>query len=331
MPNKLFRGYFAYAIVVAIAACLSACKPPPVELTPGRFEVIEPARDRAAVDGLWLIKTGEATSTDGHLHEGGTKDPETIPILCALIRHGDDIVLIDTGLNHHFAFRPQEYLGGLLKFVAERGYELPKMAEGQDVIAQLARMAITPDMVRHIVLTHTHFDHTGELRAFPNAKVWVGKGEKEYLERAFGVSRGVMRKDFEGVRVRELDFTKSPKILTFSGSRDLLGDGSVLVIPTPGHTPGSISVLVKTKAGDVLLVGDAAYSMTNIEKPVLIGLATSREQAADTLTRLHDLRRARPELRIVPFHEPAIWPVGRMEPLPLHEAADPQKSGDSDS
>lgn len=330
MPSKLFRCYFAYAFVAALTLWIVGCKPPPVELTPGRFEIVEPARDRAVVDGLWLIKTGEATTTDGHLHEGGTKDPVTIPILCALVRHGDDIVLVDTGLNHHFAFRPQEYLGGLVKFIAERGYELPKMAEGQDVIAQLARMAITPDQVRHVVLTHTHFDHTGELRAFPNARVWVGKGEKEYLERAFGVSRGVMRDDFEGVRIRELDFTKSPKVLTFAGSRDLLGDGSILVIPTPGHTPGAVSVLVKTKAGDVLLVGDAAYTNTNIDKPVPIGLSTIPEQAADTLTRLHDLRKGRPDLRIVPAHDPDIWPAGRVDPWPLHETtsgASTAKSG----
>ncbi len=113
-----------------------------------------------------------------------------------------------------------------------------------------------------------------------------------------------MKKDIPLDRVKELSFIGTKPFLTFRGSYDLFGDGSVVILPTPGHTPGSISVFARTKEEKFLFVGDAAYARKNYEVPINIGYRENRTASWDTLVRIHDLHKALPGVRIIPFHDP---------------------------
>lgn len=321
------QSIFPLIFLVWTLAALAGCGKPPLVYKPDLHALVEAPRNRNIVDELWLINTAKATVPESHLYEDGGKAKVDIPILCAMIRRGETYHLVDTGLNHHFAFRPKEYLGGLLEFAAKNFYRLPSMEKGQDVVAQIAKLGVAPDRVKTVINTHAHFDHTGENPAFTGARIVVGPGEKAFVERAFGTSRGVMRSDFDLKRVREADFKGSKPIWTFAGRYDLFEDGSVIIVPTPGHTPGSISVLVNTAAGDFLLVGDAAYTMTNIERPVVMGYVENRDEAFETLARLADLHQSPTPVTILPFHDPAVWKDCSAPPRPLHQAAKPPAGG----
>ena len=83
-----------------------------------------------------------------------------------------------------------------------------------------------------------------------------------------------------------------------------------MILPTPGHTPGSISVFAQTKNQKFLFVGDAAYARKNYEIPLNIGYLENREAAWETLVRIHDLHKALPGIQVFPFHDPRFLKAG---------------------
>ncbi|MCZ7585700.1 MAG: N-acyl homoserine lactonase family protein [Deltaproteobacteria bacterium] len=312
------------ALLVALLALSAACAKAPLQTIPGTYSMAALEERKTAVDGLWLINTATAVVEDSHLHDGGSSDPVSIPILCALIKHGDDYVLVDTGLNHHFAFDPKNYLGSVVYFFAKRKAEMPQMSQGQDVVAQLTKLGLTPESVGTILLTHPHFDHTGEIPAFREARILAGPETRTFVQRAFGATRGVMTTDVPLDRLEEVAYERKA-FLTFPARFDLYGDGSVVLVPTPGHTPGALSVFVRTAAGDFLLVGDAAYTAQNLEKPVNIGYFEDREKTWDSLIRFHDLHGAAPEITIIPFHDPKYLESGADGPARIDQPQEKAK------
>ena len=313
MTHRNFVIFF-----LGIILAVSCAKPPPAA-RPGAFNFFPPDDKGGFVDQVWLVNTAMANMAQKHLVEGGPKETVRIPILCALVRHGSEYFLIDTGLNHNFAFKPADYMGKFTFFIAKMVREMPTMSKGQDVVAQITRMGLIPEQITKIVLTHAHFDHTGELQAFPKAQVLIGPGETKFIQRAFGETHGVLKKDFSWDAIKELSFTDTKPFLTFTGSLDLFPDKSVTIVPTPGHTPGSISVYVRTKQAQFLFCGDAAYAPVNIEKPVNTGYNDNPPISWETIERLHDLHSAMPGLKIITFHDPAFADVPYDTPMPLVE------------
>jgi len=305
-------------LIIMALFTLLACTKAPLLLKPGSFIAAKSSRPTCGeVTEILLINTGQAMMAEKNMFEGGGNAKREIPILCALLKKGERYILIDTGLNHHFAFDPGDYLGETTQFFGEMFRDLPAMQPGQDVVAQLARMGVSPETVTKIILTHGHVDHTGELSSFPNADIYLWQKEREYMSRALGKLRGVMQNDLPDKHIKELSFENSKPHLTFPGSYDLFNDESVVIVPTPGHTPGSISVSVNTKKGRFLFIGDAAYTLENIRKPVLTGYNENRDQTWETIVRLHDLSKQRPDIRIIPFHDPDLKPTDSMTPTRL--------------
>jgi N-acyl homoserine lactone hydrolase len=282
------------------------CSAKTYPFTPGAHALIDDPQKSEFVDDVWLINTASAFMSNKNIAVGGDGEATWVPVLCALVRHKNDYILIDTGLNHHFAFKPGDYLGSFKYFISELVRKMPQMRQGQDVVAQLTRMGVTPDSISKIILTHSHLDHTGELKAFPKADVMMGPGEYSYIRRVMPELKGIIREDFPWEVCREFSFEKTKPFLTFSGHWDVYGDGTIIVVPTPGHTPGSISVFVRGKKQGFLFVGDAAYAPKNYQIPVNTGFHENAEKSWDSLTRIRDLSYARPDIRIVTFHDPAL-------------------------
>jgi glyoxylase-like metal-dependent hydrolase (beta-lactamase superfamily II) len=162
---------------------------------------------------------------------------------------------------------------------------------------------------RDILLTHTHWDHAGGIRDLPYARILMSKAELEFLlPLTRYMEHGVFPHHFEGAlsRVHTFGF-EGPPLLRFDASHDVYGDGSVIAVPLPGHTPGSTGYLVRGHGGKRwLLIGDAAWAMRGVEKPVnksLRMLDTDWDQTNETLGRLHALHAEHPELIIVPAHD----------------------------
>ncbi len=168
---------------------------------------------------------------------------------------------------------------------------------------------LSPADVRLALTTHLHWDHTGGLRDLPNARVLSSRAD---LSWARGFSRffdhGVMPHHLNAVkdRLAQFDFT-GPPVDGFHASFDVLGDGSIVAVPLPGHTPGSTGYFLRAPTRTVFLVGDTAWSLRGVELPAhknpLVRMDDDVESVAAALGRLHAFFKHRPDVLIVPAHE----------------------------
>jgi glyoxylase-like metal-dependent hydrolase (beta-lactamase superfamily II) len=153
--------------------------------------------------------------------------------------------------------------------------------------------------------THAHWDHVSGLLDMPDLPVHLHRVEKEWIGSGPVAPVGGVRDSLRDRPVIEYELD-GPPVLTFTRSRDLFGDNSVVLVDLAGHTPGSIGVLVHTQRGWVLIAGDAAWHHLQIEKVrqkssypgVLVD--EDRDQTFRTLQRLH---LARHTVRIIPTHD----------------------------
>jgi N-acyl homoserine lactone hydrolase len=188
-----------------------------------------------------------------YLPGGWAKD--TLPVNFFLLEHGDGLCLFDTGQSARAA--GPGYISQWHPFLRLARFEL---TESDEAAPQLRALGHDPAQVRWVVLSHLHTDHVGGVAPFRDAEVIVTRTEWERFGGLGGRIRGYLPQhwpaDLEPTLV-ELD---GPPIGPLAGSFDLAGDGSLLLVPLPGHTAGHIGLLAKGRGASYLLGGDAAHS-----------------------------------------------------------------------
>jgi N-acyl homoserine lactone hydrolase len=150
---------------------------------------------------------------------------------CYVIKHGDEYLLWDAG--HSMA--------------------APRVAPKVSIVDQLARLDIKPDQIKYVGISHYHADHTGQVGSFPKAVLLIGTGDWDVIAGPHPDREGVSYKPFEPWTKRD------SKVDPVATDRDVFGDGSVIMLATPGHTPGHHSLLVKLATRTLILSGDAAH------------------------------------------------------------------------
>ena len=242
---------------------------------------------------------GDFVAMDG---DPAARIPLTVGAL--LVDHPRGKVLVDAGLPD----KP-----GLLDRVAGFALTRSLAAQVRSLPGALAEHGIDTDEVTDVVLTHLHWDHTGATPSFGRARVLVGPGEMaaarrkdrsalSYLGARRVLSHGAAEPTFH-------DFELGGR--AFPVAHDLFGDGAIVMFPTPGHTPGSLSVLIRTDP-PLLHIGDAAYTVGNLEKGVtngrLLGLPVDRDPTAArrTLDAIGELAE-RTGARLLPAHDTKAW------------------------
>lgn len=154
-----------------------------------------------------------------------------------LIKHGDDYMLWDTG------------------HAATAGAVAPKVS----LTEQLAKGGIKPEQIKVVGIGHFHGDHIGGAAAFPGATLMIGKGDWDIITRPTPPSN-------LNPALLAPWITGGGKVEPIETDKDVFGDGSVIIINTPGHTPGHHALLVKLpKFGPVILSGDAVHFRENGE------------------------------------------------------------------
>jgi glyoxylase-like metal-dependent hydrolase (beta-lactamase superfamily II) len=177
---------------------------------------------------------------------------------CYIIKHDGDYLLWDTG----------------------HAMTTPNFAPKVSVVDQLAKLDIKPEQVKYVGISHYHADHTGQVASFPKATLLIGAREWEAIT-APKPAEGVNYKPFENWAKGE------GKVEALALDKDVFGDGSVIMLYTPGHTPGHHSLLVKLpQKGAVILVGDLANFHENYESNGVPTFNTDRAQSLASLDRV---------------------------------------------
>jgi len=230
------------------------------------------------------------------------------PINVYVIEHRDGLVLFDTGQDRATVTDPRYFPGGPAGVLYDR---LARFHIGPDetLSAGLRGLGLDIADVRTAVLSHLHQDHIGGLPELTHATIVTAQKEWRTLQRSLPNVRGFLRShiDLPGLRWRQVEPEPitDPELGPFTAGHDLFGDGSLVLLPTPGHTPGSMSMLVR-RAGrpPLLMVGDVTYDVDLLSAGEVPGVG-GRGQNRQTVARVNALRLRHPGLVVLAAHDPA--------------------------
>jgi glyoxylase-like metal-dependent hydrolase (beta-lactamase superfamily II) len=226
--------------------------------------------------------------------------PWTVPVLSVLVDHPRGRLLFDTGVHCLARVDPIGRLG------AERAKRLAvKSREGDDVLPQLERIGLRPDDVRYVANSHLHFDHCGGNEFFPHATFLVQRPELEAARRP-----GFL----PGYNPSPIDFDHALDYRMIDGEHDVFGDGSVVLLPTYGHTPGHQSLLVRGGGTRLVVASDACYTRENMDRDVLPTILWNAPVMRESLATLRKLR-DKDGATMVYGHDPAQWETLQRAPV----------------
>jgi N-acyl homoserine lactone hydrolase len=206
---------------------------------------------------------------------------------CYLIKHGDDYLLWDAG----------------------HAMTTPNVAPKVSLVDQLAQINLKPEQIKYLGISHYHGDHVGQAGSFPKSTLLIGKGDWDVLtspkppEMAVAAPFATWIKGEGKVEAVPLD-------------KDVFGDGSVIMLYTPGHTPGHHSLLVKLpQMGAVFVSGDLAHFRENYETNGVPTFNTDRAQTLASLDRVKKIV-ASAKATVIIQHDPRD-----LDKLPVFPAA----------
>jgi N-acyl homoserine lactone hydrolase len=229
--------------------------------------------------------TGRLETELGGLLEGA-QGQVRLPVVSYLVEHPKGSLVFDTGLHTDMRVDPVARIGGLAKLFAS------ELAPGTAVNERTAALEVAPDM---IVCSHLHFDHCGGNALLGDVPVVVQRAEWEAAHggdplAAYGAE----------------DFDTGQDVRLVDGEHDVFGDGTVVCIPTPGHTAGHQSLRVRTADRTIVLTADACYFRQSLETSKLPLFGHDRDEQLRSFDRLRALEAAGAHL--VFGHDPAQWP-----------------------
>jgi N-acyl homoserine lactone hydrolase len=220
----------------------------------------------AGVDKLYVLYCGEIRGADQARWSPGVNAGVPIDLSdnCYLIQHGKDWFLWDTGLDDGVAAKPDGVIGanGALH-----------MKRAKTLASQLDALGVKPDDIKGMAISHTHPDHVGNIEMFPHTMLYVQKAEYDWPAEGGGAPR----------------FKPEHPVTKLDGDHDVFGDGSVMILSTPGHTPGHQSLLVKLpKTGAVVLSGDAVHFKDNWDNRRVPAMNFNKEQTLASMQKIAD-------------------------------------------
>jgi N-acyl homoserine lactone hydrolase len=239
---------------------------------------------------VYAMTCGHITGKLGYLMEGGEGEAR-LPIPAYLIEHPKGLALFDTGMHPDCQRDPFARVGERIKDLFRFDY-----TPGEEISARLAAIGRDPARIDLIINSHLHFDHVGGNALIPNATVIVQRREwAAGMDPDLAARRGFNRRDFDlGHGLRQVD-----------GEHDVFGDGSVVCLPTHGHTPGHQSLRLRLDSGEVVLAADACYFCQTLRERRLPKNVHDRAEMLASLERLAALEAG--GARIFFGHDDAFW------------------------
>lgn len=272
-------------------------------------------KSESGVKTIHVFSTGSAAQHKEHRY--GSKLPRIwwvltsrswvdLPINVFLIEHEDGLVLFDTGLDPALKIDPNYISQAIGRFLVDRIFRF-EISSDDKLGKQLERIGVSPGAVTKAIISHLHFDHIGGIADIPQAELLVTEREWAQLSDPHPEHEWILREHIEipGAKWRPIKFQSldDPLVAPFGGGYDVMGDGSMVLLPTPGHTPGSMSMLLRS-AGmpPILLIGDLAYEEKSIMEDRAPGTGDA-ETLRESYAKVRRLKEILPDLVIVPSHD----------------------------
>ena len=214
-----------------------------------------PGGGGGTVERMYVIDCGENRTNDVSRWTPGVNvgKPGAFSNHCYLIRHAKGWMLWDSGNPDRLAALPNGLTnpaGTITAFMRK------PLAES------LQEIGVAPGDIQHFAMSHSHGDHSGNANLFAASTLYMQGAEYDAVFGPEPQKYNFIAANFEKLR--------GAKTVRLNGDHDVFGDGSVLIKPTPGHTPGHQSLLVRLpKTGPVLLSGDMVHLMYSWNKRVV--------------------------------------------------------------
>jgi glyoxylase-like metal-dependent hydrolase (beta-lactamase superfamily II) len=249
---------------------------------------------------IYALPTGVIHRTSAFAYRGGSPWEKWDSVMTAvLVRHPQGDVLIDTGVGRTIASQLQE-----APFLFRLGTDLVPLQAAAD---QLDAAGYDRKHLGSIILTHAHWDHVSGVPDFPGVPVLVTAAEHRFISEGGWITATAQSINWS--QLREYAFDGGP-YLGFDHSHDLYGDGSMVVVLAPGHTPGSVVVFITLPSGArYAFVGDLVWQREGILQREERPWATSKTMGEDPVSLRDSLRRMSaivtryPQITIVPAHD----------------------------
>jgi len=303
-PKSLVALVIRHKLLVAVASVLAlsglglgrsfmASPLPPPAPWSGDLPVASPPPSME----IYRLPTGTYQTPAALAFRGGSfSDLRDFAATAILVRHPKGDLLFDAGFGADVDTQIRETLPWMLRATSEHKL-------GEPVHAQLDAIGYDFDALQGVVITHAHWDHVSGL-ADLNVPVWMNAAQQEYAKEDTVDTR--LFNSFSHLTIQGYTFD-GPPYLGFPSSYDVWGDGSIVLVPAPGHTPGSIVAFVTLPKGErFALIGDLTWQLDGIEllaeRPWLLRLLADYDpsQARKNLLQMVALDGL---VQIVPAHD----------------------------
>jgi len=264
---------------------------------------------------VYFISSGYATVPKGLFVKGEAWKKVRFPILSVLIERKGDLILFDTGLGERIneEMKPLRYRHNWLfnKLVMKIDFN----PEVDPVVKQVEALGYDPMSVKHVILSHLHWDHAGGMLDFAHAEFIVSKKEWDAATAVKSHKHAYIREQFgrQGeLNIRQISTIPGKGFLTFLDSYDVFEDGSVMLVDLPGHTDGLTGLILTMPSGRRFLFGgDSFYFPENLEKlapksRLMKTLVHEKDEADRTIAALYKLAAMEPSIEMICSHDHRI-------------------------
>jgi N-acyl homoserine lactone hydrolase len=296
--RRLLR-LFVLAIVVALGALAWTFTPARLERATVKLEELPKASPPSSMS-LSTLPTGAMLSRAAFAFRGGSfAEEREFTMTVVLVRHPKGNLLFDAGFGRDVDQHAQ-MLGALMK--ATTTYR-----KGTPAADQLLADGFDLTKLDGVVLTHAHWDHVSGLDDLRDVPVWLSAAERDFIASSTPATQLIRAISPAKYRTYEFD---GGEYLGYPRSHDVWGDGSIVLVPAPGHTPGSIVAFLTLPSGTrYALLGDLVWQLDGVERPAERPWLARRQVDLDEesvrqhISLVAAIHKRFPEIQMLPAHD----------------------------